>query len=413
MLYLQVLEIPQAAVTALAIHTTPLDRTGGSSAHNFSTRSISMTALATTSKCVSLWWTDPSSGCSSARRLGTSTQLSGFDISALTFHPCLEIVLVASMDGTIHFLSTAASSPCVATGSISLPALCSSALKTSCTLYPPPRTGCSKLTSERVSMHAAALRAAEQSSWGAAAKTGSIMQLEVTEWCSTLQRVLSMCFVSNPGPAESAALQGNQAQLSLTDCGDSAESSLFPEPWRLVVITGNAALTLNPAGMLLTELNLFGAATTAALNHAAASCNVRVAPACSFMAGVCAIAPTCVRFTRPSQQGSKPQSSKHHMPSRSNLSKPAAQQTLDSGGKGSRTFVGTSLRMPLVGADCLKDAQWEALDSGSTEEMNGEDAQEAESLTAHGVMCVVAGEFGDQAEALWLRGNSGTTFSGC
>ena len=369
-----------------------------------------MTAIATTSNCVSLWFTEPSRGCTSAARLGTSTQISGFGISALAFHPCMEHVLAASMDGTVHFLSTSLGSPCVTTGYVSLPALCSSVLKAPCTLHPPPRSGCSKLTSERVSVHAAAVRAGEQTCWGATAKTESAASLpEVAEWCSTIQRVLSMRFVSSPHPAEVESLNGGQVPSASHGRGGSAERSLFPEPWRLVVITGSAALTLNPAGMLLSELNPFGPSeVTSAIKSCSANCSVRVAPACCFMAGACAIAPTCVRFARPCQQSTQHRSSKHNMPARGKFLKSAQRKPSAASSKGARSFVGHSLRLPSVGSGA--DTHWESLESDSNEDLDAEIAQEAEAATAHGVMCVVAGEFGAHTDALWLRGDSGAAF---
>ena len=374
-----------------------------------------MTALATTSNCVSLWLTDPASGCTSATRAGSSAQISGFGVSALAFHPCMESILVASMDGMIHFVSTSASSPCVTTGCVSLPSLCSSALKATSTLFPPPTSGCSKLTSERVSMHAAALRAGEQTPWGSAAKAGrATVQPEITEWCSGIQRVLGMRFVASPLPADSNSLQGQQTQSSLHGCSSSAERPSFPEPWRLVVITGTAALTLNPAGMILSELNPFGPNdATSALKSASANCNVRVAHACSFMAGACAIAPTCVRFTRPCGQAIQHRSSKQSVPS-SKVSNPVHHKPSDAGSKATRSFVGHSLRLPLSGSNCGSKTGWETLEGVLKTDIDAGSTQQTDSATAQGVMCVVAGEFGAQPEALWLRGNSGAaSCSGC
>lgn len=335
-------------------------------------------------------------------------------MSELVFHPCQELLLAATMDGTIHLLSTATSSPCVSTGALSLSTLCSSSLQAACVLYPPPGGGCSKLTEDHVAMHAEAIRTAEQGSATAAARMASPSSAEVTAWCSTVQWVQSMRFVQIPDVAtQSNSDRTPRDSQSGGDIEVSSACSILPDVWRLVIMASNAVLILNPAGMLLLELNLLGAsaATLTAFNHVTANCNVRVTGACGFMAGTCAIAPTYVRSCCPSVQPSEKQSSRQKSSSKSGARSASVLRTCEDEKEGSRAFQGCSMKLCLPTSDCKPhtDSKWDHLDArfSRTEVSAAGHANESEPRSVYGIVCAVASEFNGNAEALWLQGSAG------
>jgi WD40 repeat protein len=92
-----------------------------------------LVALASASNTVTLWAFDarcegqPQTGC--AAELGTSGQLSAYAVSSLAFHPDLELLLAASLDGTVRMLSAAPTAACTLLATMLLPDLLQAALR--------------------------------------------------------------------------------------------------------------------------------------------------------------------------------------------------------------------------------------------------------------------------------------------
>ena len=101
---------------------------------------------------------DPSWG-EPVDRTGVSTRLSSYPVSAMTFHPFRPVLLVATMDGSIHFLSTATASACMSVETLQIPLLISTAVKAETIIHRNPQLKKCILGANALGVHAARVRA--------------------------------------------------------------------------------------------------------------------------------------------------------------------------------------------------------------------------------------------------------------
>lgn len=134
-----------------------------------------------------------------AGKAGTSAKLSTYQVSTMTFHPFRPELLVATMDGSIHFLSTTADSPCTSIQVVQLSTLVLSELRAVTMIHRPSQSTRCAMSKDGVCIHAASTRATHQ-----AAMSGMPMQQipshfsaaenRTLEAVESIQHVLELCF---------------------------------------------------------------------------------------------------------------------------------------------------------------------------------------------------------------------------
>lgn len=160
-------------------------------------------------------------------KVGSSSRLSTYKVSAMTFHPTRAEVLVATMDGSIHFLSTTDATCCTSMACIQLPKLLISALKAQAVVHHPAQIAHCALTKARVCSHAAKARAASVDAMSkAAAKHTSAQHTaagsqEDYDSVESIQSILSLCFVPLHQPQQSVSTGSGQT----SDCPGPDDSS--------------------------------------------------------------------------------------------------------------------------------------------------------------------------------------------
>lgn len=145
----------------------------------------------------------------------TSAQLCAYQISAMVFHPSREQVLVATMDGSIHFLSTDDAFLGVSVECVNLPSLLSHALKAEIVIHPPDQsTRCNK-SKACICAHAAQIRAkhADRSSKGMSrsADAHPSSSGDTPEALEAIQNVRNLEFISVTYSGSLNATQGDDA----------------------------------------------------------------------------------------------------------------------------------------------------------------------------------------------------------
>lgn len=142
---------------------------------------------------------------------GTSAKLSTYQVSTMTFHPSRPELLAATMDGSIHFLSTSVDAPCTSIQVVQLSTLVLSELKAATTIHHPSQSTRCAMSKACVCTHAARTRATHQ-----AAMSGMPLQ-QITshdpaaanrtlESVESIQHVLDLCFIpldKSPQPTSS------------------------------------------------------------------------------------------------------------------------------------------------------------------------------------------------------------------
>lgn len=161
--------------------------------------------------------------------IGMSTRLSSYPVSTMTFHPTRPELLVATMDGNIHFLSAATASACTSVETLQLPLMIASAFKAAINIHrPPPPSKCTK-SNKCLCLHAASIRAeteeaSKMQSRHQPTSSATETAAEGQSMAESIQTVLSLRFVLETQPIASSVTGSNTA-LNNAAANYSATSS--------------------------------------------------------------------------------------------------------------------------------------------------------------------------------------------